>query len=129
MRQIPRPSPAVLGLLLALLVPAFIVVEDAHTNPAPPTGARAEADAPLPRPADAAAERVRQNYGQLPLSFEANRGQADARVRFLARGGGYSLHLTDDEIALALRRPNAQGAARARMGRNASGASVLRIKL
>ena len=25
-------------------------------------------------------------YGQLPLAFEANRGQTDAPVRFLARG-------------------------------------------
>jgi hypothetical protein len=28
------------------------------------------------------------SYGKLPLSFDANQGQTDARVRFLARGGG-----------------------------------------
>ena len=27
-----------------------------------------------------------RSYGKLPLSFEANRGQTDARVQFLARG-------------------------------------------
>jgi len=43
-------------------------------------------------------------YGKLPLSFEANQGQADARVRFLARGSGYTIFLTDDEAVLALRK-------------------------
>jgi hypothetical protein len=33
-------------------------------------------------------------YGQLPLSFEENVGQSDQRVRFLARGPGYTLFLT-----------------------------------
>jgi len=43
-------------------------------------------------------------YGRLPLSFEANHGQTDARVRFLARGGGYTIFLTDDEAVLTLRK-------------------------
>src|SRR6202011_2489983 len=42
-------------------------------------------------------------FGKLPLSFEANRGQFDARVRFAARGPGYSLFLTPKEAVLALR--------------------------
>ena len=44
----------------------------------------------------AAAGHPRQlvGYGQLPLSFEINRGQSDDRVKFLARGQGYSLFLT-----------------------------------
>jgi hypothetical protein len=45
------------------------------------------------------------SYGKLPLSFEANRGQTDGRVRFLARGGGYTIFLTADEAVLALRKP------------------------
>jgi len=44
------------------------------------------------------------SYGKLPLSFEANQGQTDARVRFLARGGGYTIFLTADEAVLALRK-------------------------
>jgi len=44
------------------------------------------------------------NYGKLPLRFEANQGQADARVRFLAHGGGYTIFLTDDDAVLALRK-------------------------
>src|SRR5262249_4966046 len=39
---------------------------------------------------------------QLPLAFEANVGQADAQVRYLAHGSGYSLALTDQGAVLAL---------------------------
>jgi uncharacterized protein (TIGR03437 family) len=44
------------------------------------------------------------NYGKLPLSFEANAGQADKGVKFLARGSGYGLYLTGEEAVLALRK-------------------------
>ena len=58
-----------------------------------------------------------KGYGKLPLSFEANQGQTDARVRFLARGGGYALFLTGDEAVLSLRKPGvAQGGATAARG-------------
>ena len=46
--------------------------------------------------------RVAQSFGKLPLSFEANRGQADSRVKFLSRGRGYSLLLTSNEAVLAM---------------------------
>ena len=39
--------------------------------------------------------RVSNAYGKLPISFEANLGQADARVRFSARGEGYRVFLTE----------------------------------
>ena len=32
--------------------------------------------------------RVSENYEKLPLSFEANQGQASSEVEFLARVGG-----------------------------------------
>jgi hypothetical protein len=35
--------------------------------------------------------RLVGSYGRLPLSFEANHGQTDARVKFLSRGSGYTL--------------------------------------
>ena len=50
--------------------------------------------------------RVRDGYGHLPLSFEENRGQTDPQVKFLARGGGYSLFLTPTEAVLKLRAPS-----------------------
>ena len=54
--------------------------------------------------ASAPAPRASGAYGELPLSFEENRGQADARVNYLARGKGYTLFLTRNEAVLALRR-------------------------
>jgi len=45
-------------------------------------------------------------YGKIPLSFEANQGQTDARVKFLAHGQGYTLFLTrGGEALLTLRKP------------------------
>jgi len=45
----------------------------------------------------------------LPPAFEANRGQADARVRFLSRGAGGTLYLTEDESILVLHGARAGG--------------------
>ncbi|MBK9063704.1 MAG: SBBP repeat-containing protein [Acidobacteria bacterium] len=50
-------------------------------------------------------------YGTLPLSFEANQGQADDRVKFVARGPGYGLFLTRTEAVLTLRAPTPRGSA------------------
>ncbi len=43
------------------------------------------------------------DYGQLPLLFEENQGQAGADVRFLARGPGHGLAIGDRGAALALK--------------------------
>jgi hypothetical protein len=47
-------------------------------------------------------KRVAVTHEQLPMSFEANQGQADPDVRFLARGSGYTLLLSPTEAALGL---------------------------
>src|SRR5580658_7186497 len=47
-------------------------------------------------------------YGKIPLSFEANSGQTDARVKFLARGAGYTVFLTDRDATLRLEGPSAE---------------------
>src|SRR3989449_4869999 len=49
--------------------------------------------------------QVLESYGKLPLSFEANHGQTDRRVKFLSRGRGYSLFLTSNETVLSLSKP------------------------
>ena len=46
-------------------------------------------------------------YGHLPLSFEANQGQTDDQVQFLAHGQGYQLFLTACEAVFAFRPPAA----------------------
>jgi len=45
---------------------------------------------------------ARSILGQLPLIFEANQGQADSRVKFLARGTGYSLFLDETSAVLTM---------------------------
>src|SRR2546425_8707825 len=39
---------------------------------------------------------------QLPLTFEPNVGQTDSEVRYVARGGGQTLFLTEDHAVLNL---------------------------
>jgi len=63
------------------------------------------------------------NYGRLPLSFEANQGQADPQVKFLSRGQGYSLFLTATEAVLQLRIPAPPGQAADFGLRNANSAN------
>jgi uncharacterized repeat protein (TIGR01451 family) len=42
-----------------------------------------------------------ESYGTLPLNFEPNQGQTDPSVKFLARGEGYTLFLTNAEAVIA----------------------------
>src|SRR5262245_933566 len=44
-------------------------------------------------------------YGDLPLHFELNQGQADAAARFLCRARGLTLFLTPEEAVLKLGAP------------------------
>src|SRR5438552_3941732 len=47
-------------------------------------------------------------YGKVPLYFEANQGQTDPQVKFLARGGGQTLFLTSTEAVLVLTKADSQ---------------------
>jgi hypothetical protein len=42
------------------------------------------------------------DYGKLPLAFEANQGQSDLSVDFLARGSGYNVALSRGDAVLRL---------------------------
>src|SRR5215510_7615663 len=54
-------------------------------------------------PADTATQaKINEAYGKLQLSFEINRGQADAPVRFLSNGANYSILFRPDEVKLSL---------------------------
>jgi uncharacterized protein (TIGR03437 family) len=39
--------------------------------------------------------QIKERFGNLPLSFEENRGQADASIRFISHVAGYKLYLTN----------------------------------
>ena len=48
----------------------------------------------------------------LPLAFEANQGQTDSQVKYLARGDGYTVFLTASDAVFALHSPSQNPAAR-----------------
>jgi len=59
-----------------------------------------------PRPDRQLQERkILEAYANLPLAFEANRGQEPPDVRFLARGRAYTVFLTAAEAVVALTAP------------------------
>ena len=45
---------------------------------------------------------VRAGSSEQPLAFEANQGQTDARVKYMARSSGYTVFLTQQEAVLSL---------------------------
>ncbi len=89
---------------------------------APPKEAGpSEAEAPESQPTLDAREavspseaqaRTAQRFGRVPLRYEENRGQHDARARYVARQGALTLFATDDgpELALHVNEPSALGA-------------------
>ncbi|MCA1634211.1 MAG: hypothetical protein LC802_11080, partial [Acidobacteria bacterium] len=95
-------------LLLAALVWSLLPRHAERQRPSP-TGTQSahRAATALPRMDESQRERLSEAYGKLPLSFEANTGQADARVKFLSRGQGYNLFLTPTEAVIALRHTGA----------------------
>ena len=74
------------------LIPPLLITAACGTVPASVTPAKSDA----PRHV-----RVNAAYGKLPLYFEANKGQTDEQVRFLARGSRSTLFLTPSEAVLA----------------------------
>jgi hypothetical protein len=68
-------------------------------------------------PVDAAnvSKNVSKTYGRLALRFEVNRGQADSRAQYLARGAGYTVLLTPTEAIINLRRARQQKYVRMRL--------------
>src|SRR2546427_4878614 len=73
------------------------------------------------------APRLLKAYGDLPLTFEANQGQTDSRVKFLSLGSSYSLFLTPREAVLALAAPSRARDAKRQDRR--SRAAALRMRL
>jgi hypothetical protein len=91
--------------LVAVIGPALYLASAGHQT----TASRAQVSA---RPVSSVS---------VPLFFEANQGQTDARVKFLARGHGYGLFLTADEAVLEL-----QGSA---VSHQPSANAVIRMRL
>jgi hypothetical protein len=101
-------------LIVTFLLSQFLL---SQSNPAAVVNPSAASD---PK----AQARILDSYGKLPLTFEANHGQTDSRVKFLSRAGGYTLFLTGDEAVIALR-----GKAKAAAPKGASGFKTIPVSL
>jgi hypothetical protein len=113
-----RTKPAVaLSQLVPLLCLGLALSRDASAQTLPglaaetPSGrnvasvhaARSEGGVAL---APAALARLSHAYAQMPLRFEANRGQTAPQVKFIAHGSGTTLFLTPDELVWLLQKPD-----------------------
>src|SRR6266404_4998156 len=94
--------------LLSTMVLAQSISVSLNSPPLVPKSAVANG---LSQPDPAMQAEVAESYSKLPLSFEANHGQTDGRVKFLSRTDGYTLFLTEDEAVLAFSGKRAKDAA------------------
>jgi hypothetical protein len=107
-----------LGFVCLLAVSAGVILVGAHKDDGNvPSTASAD---PL-KAADKT--RIASRFGQLPLSFEINKGQLDEAVKFMSHGAGYDLFLTANETVLRVHQPRGQQVDNVREG------TVLRLKL
>ena len=90
--------PVIRFCLQLLLCTCLVLLGRAETK------APAEKISPLASVATARPALI-SSYGNLPLSFEKNEGQTDPRVKYLSRGPGYGLFLTEKGATLALQHP------------------------
>ncbi|HEV2827982.1 MAG TPA: hypothetical protein VGW76_10305, partial [Pyrinomonadaceae bacterium] len=112
-----KPQAVRLIILNAIIVAGFaflcLFMSGSSSNAPSPIVATSSQSAP------STAAQARAAYGQLPLSFEVNRGQADKAVNYLVRGAGYTLALSPTEAAFALTResvaPSQNGASPSRL--------------
>jgi len=70
-------------------------------------------------------------FSKVPLSFEENRGQAKAPVRFQSRGSGFSLSLMPTETVFTLRQPDgrAPGSLAGQPGAGHVGGKAARLRM
>jgi hypothetical protein len=107
--------PAVGVFAIAVVAIAAIAIGSgrlpAHNGSVTHSSAVAARPAPAATPQQRA--RVRASMDALPLAFEANQGQTDSQVKYLARGNGYTVFLTANDAVFALQSAAQNPAARA----------------
>lgn len=97
------------GWIVAVAVVATVIVVTAGSAKTSWHRSNAAVSSALPKPASSpqnltasSHDRVQARYAALPLAFEANEGQADPHVKYVARGNGYKLFLTSKQAIMAL---------------------------
>jgi len=83
-----------LAVLAASSSTSHLWTDKGHAASTSTDSKQSAAAAPDKTTESAAHQRIQDEYGRLPLAFEANAGQTDERVDFLSRGKGYTLFLT-----------------------------------
>lgn len=85
--------------VIAIVATTVLVLSPARHG----SGASAASSAPKSTTvAPAARHRIQASYAALPLAFEPNQGQTDSQVKYLARGNGYTLFLTENDAVFSL---------------------------
>jgi hypothetical protein len=101
-----RTTAAVWRVLQGIALSAglsFLVLPAPHSLGSPVEGNATPGVAAADRPAPAARAKILEIVRALPLRFEANRGQTDPQVDFIARGSGSTVFLTPHGAVLMLR--------------------------
>ncbi len=99
------------SLIFSLTARATVASAESDAQPArvqagvnPSAAMENSSDAEGLAAADLASQaQIKKAYGQLPLSFEANRGQTNREVKFLSRNSAYTFFLTSTEAVMSLR--------------------------
>ena len=108
--------------MTAALVAAIVVGAAGAAFYLAAPGHSAKANAPQPK-------KLSASTISLPLFFEPNQGQTDARVKFMARGAGYGMFLTANEAVLELQQPSHVETRLAASPAVKSQSSVIRMRL
>lgn len=132
----------VIGIVCLLTTVAGVVLVTAQNSETQASsGVSPQDGVPAPISDDSGAKaRIAENFGNLPLSFEINKGQTDPSVRFLSHGPGYDLFLTSNEAVLRVPQPRAPKAENSKAGKapqpvnaktdaDVSEGTILRLKL
>jgi hypothetical protein len=96
--------------VLAILAVTLLVFSPARHSKAAGQGSAASVTSQPATATPAARGRIQANYASLPLAFEANRGQTDSQVKYMARGNGYTLFLTANDAVFSLQSRSAVSA-------------------
>ena len=97
-RRMPRHGTKIPGgfIVVGLIVAALFVQVLTVAPQFAPTGSA---------PDKAQSKFTASDLAKQPLSFEANEGQFDPQVKYLARGKDYNLFLTANEVVFGLNKP------------------------
>ena len=98
----PKPSLAMFFALTACVLLVVCVPSFSADQPAAASSNAGSVAQNSAKSTDAAAQRARVAFGNLPVTFEPNQGQADAAVKYMTHWHGYNLFLTSKEAVFTM---------------------------